>query len=65
MDLISFNDKFPKKPSKILLYNKNCHLEYHTHYFGDSPVKEHNTYRYLVNRYTHWMYCDDLPKPKE
>jgi hypothetical protein len=63
MKLISFKDKFPKKMSKILLYNANRNLEYDTDYFGDSPIEEHNTYLYLVKKFTHWMYCDDLPMP--
>lgn len=63
MRLIAFKDKFPKKMSKLLLYDERRHLEYSTFYFGDSPICEHNTYVYLVKNYTHWMYCDDLPKP--
>jgi hypothetical protein len=62
MKLISFKDRFPKKMSKLLLYNEKRNLEYDTHYFGKSPISEHNTYTYLVNKFTHWMYCDDLTK---
>ena len=63
MKLISFKDRFPKKMSKLLLYNEKRNLEYDTHYFGNSPISEHNTYLYIVKKFTHWMYCDDLPKP--
>lgn len=61
--LISFQDTFPVKMTKLLLYNANNNLEYNIHYFGKSPINKHNTYLYLVKNFTHWMYCGDLPKP--
>lgn len=62
MNLISFKDKFPKF-GRLLLYDKRS--DYYTVYtFGEAYLEEHNTYLYLVNNYTHWLYFNELETVK-
>lgn len=63
MKLISFDEQFPKKKRKLLVYNANHQVEYDIIYFGNNPITSNNSYLYLITHYTHWMYCELLPTP--